>query len=89
MTAQITVYNRSVSQEVVKNRILLKPKGDQMNEYRDDYNSVLIDKMNEGRNNLTKDKYYTVTVDAASIEEADTAFRRIDADVNSKVAPHQ
>lgn len=86
MTAQITVYNRSVSQEVVKNRILLKPKGDQMNEYRDDYNSVLIDKMNEGRNNLTKDKYYTVTVDAASIEEADTAFRRIDADINSKVA---
>ena len=86
MTAEITIYNRSVAQEVVKNRILLKPKADNLNEFRDDYNSILIDKMAEGRNNLTKDKFLTVTVNASSVEEAATAFRRIDSDVNSKVA---
>lgn len=86
MTAQITIYNRSVAQEIVKNRILLKPKADNLNEFRDDYNSILVDKMAEGRNNLTKDKYLTITVSASSVDEANTAFRRIDGDINSKVA---
>ena len=52
MTAQITIYNRSVAQEVVKNRVLLKPKPDALNEFRDEYNTILTEKMSEGRNNL-------------------------------------
>ena len=54
MTAQITIYNRSVAQEVVKNRVLLKPKPDALNEFRDEYNTILTEKMSEGRNNLQK-----------------------------------
>lgn len=86
MTAQITIYNRSVAQEVVKNRVLLKPKPDALNEFRDEYNTILTEKMSEGRNNLQKDKYYTVALDSPSIEEASVAFRRIDSDVNSKIS---
>lgn len=85
MTAQITVHNRSVDPEIVKNRILFKPKSDGLNEYRDDRNSILIDKMAEGRNNLKKEKYLTITIEVPTIEDAVLAFKRLDGDVNSKV----
>lgn len=85
MTAQMTVYNRSVEQEVVRNRVLLKPGNDGLNEYRDEYNNLLMDKMCEGRNNLQKEKYFTVSVDAATIEDAVQIFKRLDGDVNSKI----
>lgn len=86
MSAQVTVFNRSVDPEIIKNQIFLKPKNDMYNEYRDEYNTMLADKMSEGRNNLHKEKYFTVTVDADSITEANLAFKRIDNDVNSKVS---
>lgn len=86
MTAQITVFNRSVEMEVVRNRILLHPKPDDANGYRDELNSVILDKMAEGRNNLSKEKYLTISVDAMNIEEAFRIFKRLDSDVNSKIS---
>lgn len=85
MTAQITVFNRSVDPEIVKNRLLFKPKGDGLNNTRDEFNSILLEKMAEGRNNLKKEKYLTIALDAATTEDASVAFHRIDGDINSKI----
>jgi len=85
MMAQMTVMNRSVDPEIVKNKVLLKPRNDRFNKYRDEYNQMLIDKMSEGRNNLTQEKYLTVTVTAASIEEAENTFKRLDGEINSRI----
>lgn len=83
---QVTVFNRSISPEAIRNQVLLKPKSDALNGYRDIYNSILLDKISEGRNNLKKEKYLTISVEAPNIEEASTTFVRIDAEVNSKIA---
>lgn len=86
MVAEITIFNRSIDPAEVKNKILLRPKNDQFNNYRNIYNSVLIDKMNEGRNNLKKDKIFTISLAAQNIEDATNSFKRIDSDVSSRIA---
>lgn len=83
---QVTVFNRSIPSETIRNNVLLKPKADNLNGYRDTYNSILLDKISEGRNNLRKEKYLTISTKATNAEEADTLFKRIDSEVNSKVS---
>ena len=85
MTAQITVFNRSESQGRTQNKFLMKPQNDGLNKYRDDMNQMISDKLTEGRNNLTKEKYFTISVQAPNVKDADTIFRRLDSEVNSKV----
>lgn len=86
MTAQITIFNRSESQGRTQNRFMMKPQNDGLNKYRDDMNQIIADKLTEGRNNLTKEKYFTISVEAPNVQDADTIFRRLDSEVNSKVA---
>ena len=85
MTAQITVFNRSISKELVRNKILFRPQNDGLNKYRDIMNQVLQDKISEGRNNLKKEKYFTVSLTAPNVQDADVIFRRLDNEINSKV----
>lgn len=85
-TMQVTVFNRSISPEAIRNQVLLKPRADAFNGYRDTYNSILLDKISEGRNNLRKEKYLTISAKAANIEEAAITFNRIDSEVNSKIS---
>ena len=86
MIGQITVFNRSIDPDTVKNNLLMRPQNDEFNAYRDEYNNILLAKMSEGRNNLIKEKYYTVSVEAQDIKMAATAFQRLDADINSKIS---
>lgn len=85
MMAQVTVHNRSINMDIVKNKMLMKPKSDGRNEFREELNTILMDKMNEGRNNLKKEKYFTITVETTSIETAAQIFKRIDSEVSDKV----
>lgn len=86
MTAEITVVNRSIDQNIIRNRIMMKPHQDQYNKYRDIYNGILLDKMSEGRNNLKRDKYLTISTKATDVMAADAIFRQMDGEVASKVA---
>lgn len=82
---QITLFNRDIDKEAFKKQILLKLRGDQLDEYREEYNEMLAGKINTGRNNLVKEKYLTITVEAKQIEEAAGMFRRIDLDVTAGI----
>lgn len=85
MTAQVTIFNRSESQGKTQNKFMMRPQNDGLNKYRDDLNQMIADKLTEGRNNLTKEKYFTISVKAPNVQDADTMFRRLDNEVNSKV----
>ena len=86
MTGQVTIFNRSIDNAEVRNRVLMQPQNDSMNVYRDEWNQVLLNKMREGRNNLIREKYYTVSVEAQDITMANTLLSRLDSEVNSKVS---
>ena len=80
VSVQITINNKSVNEEVFKQNILLPEEADETAAYRQEYNKILSDKLLEGENNIQKKKYITLTVKAASYENAKGNFNRLEAE---------
>ena len=55
-------------------------KGDNLDEYRKEYNQLLVDKAT-GANSIVQEKYVTVSINRKSIEEARVYFKRVSADL--------
>lgn len=71
---QVTLHNNVVSEKEFRERILLKHADDGYDEYRDEYNDMLLDKMQQGQNGLTTKKYLTLTVTAVDLQTAQQKF---------------
>ena len=82
---QISINNRNIDKEEFQNRVLLTPQQDDLNYLREEYNQMLLDKMAEGRNNMVREKYITLSIQANSVEEAVTQFNRLDGEVSEMV----
>lgn len=67
---QITLHNNVINHQEFSSRILLKHANDGYDEYRDEYNDMLLDKMQQGQNGITTKKYITITVTATNLELA-------------------
>lgn len=78
---QITINNKNIDKADFQNNILLKLAGDQFDVYREEYNKMLLDKMKEGRNNVVKEIYFTITLEADSYETASRMFARLDTEI--------
>lgn len=83
--AQITVYNRCADNTQIEGHVLIKARKDNLNDIREEYNEMLKEKMAEGRNNITHEKYLTLTIEALDIKDAITTFARLDSEVNDLV----
>lgn len=82
---QLVVFNRNMDEQHVHEKILIPFMRDNLNEYREEYNNMLIDKMKEGRNNITKEKYITLSIQADSIDDAFTKFAKLDTEVSTAI----
>ncbi len=71
---QVTVHNNRVNKEKFNEMVLLKHKGDGFDKYVDSYNDMLVEKMEQGQNGIIRNKYLTVTVQAAYLEAAKSKF---------------
>ena len=85
MQFQISIINRRIDDQRITDRILLKRKSDGLDEYREEMNSILKNKLGEGKNNLEKEKYLTVCYKAEDIESATSAFTRLDTEIASSL----
>jgi len=54
-----------------------------LNEYRREYNQMLVDKAINANNNIVQEKYITVSVIKKDIEEARSYFVRIGSDLQA------
>ncbi len=81
MHAQITINNRNIDAEKFARNTLIEYRHDALDEYRQEYNEMLLQKMQEGKNNLKHEKYLTVAIEADNIDDAVTNFKRIDTDI--------
>lgn len=75
-TTKITINNRRLNRADFERRILIEAAGDNLDEYREEYNNMLIEKTT-GANSIIQEKYITVSVTKKSVEEARNYFRRI------------
>lgn len=84
-TTKITINNRRINKKNFEGNILMPMKGDGMDEYRKEYNQMLIDK-SSGANGMMQEKYITVSVAEKDIETARTFFARVGAEIESHLA---
>lgn len=81
--AEITIYNKNISQEEFNESVLMKYQGDGLDEYREEQNAMLLDKINEGKNNIVREKYLTISIEAENVEAAQNIFARLDTEVSN------
>ena len=79
-TTKITINNRRLNKADFESSILIPLKGDRLDEYRREYNQMLLDKAT-GANSIVQDKYVTVSVMKKNIEEVRNYFSRIGTDL--------
>lgn len=79
-TTKITINNRRLNRTDFENSILIPLKNDSLDEYRREYNQMLLNKAT-GANSIVQDKYVTVSVVKKNIEEARNYFSRIGTDL--------
>ena len=82
-TTKITINNRRLNKIDFEEQILIKMTGDDLDEYREEYNEMLIDKAT-GSNSIIQDKYVTVSVHKKSIDDARVYFSRVGAELITK-----
>lgn len=81
-TTKITINNRRLNKTDFEQTILIPMTEDKLDEYRKEYNKMLLDKAT-GANAIVQDKYVTITVAKKNIEEARNYFARVGADLIS------
>ena len=77
-TTKITINNRKLNQADFEKRIFMKAQNDNLNEYRREYNQMLLAKATAG-NSIMQEKYITVTVTEKSADDARQYFNRFGA----------
>ena len=81
-TSKITVLNRRLNRVDFEKNIMIPKANDNLDEYRDEYNKMLLDKA-LGSNSIIQEKFLTISVNKKSYEEAKTYFSRISADLSN------
>ena len=79
-TTKITINNRRLNKVDFESSILIPLNDDRLDEYRKEYNRMLLDKAT-GANSIVQDKYVTISVMKKNIEEARNYFSRISTDL--------
>ena len=81
-TTKITINNRRLNRLDFEKTILIPLKDDGLNEYREEYNRMLLEKAT-GANSIVQEKYITISVCKKNVEEARNYFARVGADLIS------
>lgn len=79
---QLTINNRTIDQAVFNKKVLIPYLHDEYDDMRVKMNELLLDKMQEGKNNLKAERYLTIATTAPSIEEAVEKFASLERDLN-------
>ena len=61
-TAKITLNNRKINKEEFEQSLLIPMKGDGLDEYRKEYNDMLLSKISGTNNSIYQERYLTVSV---------------------------
>lgn len=85
ITVEVTLYNKTVDILKFQEEVLIPMKADNLNEFRAEYNEMLLNKMTGAKNNLQVEKILTVTTPALNIMEAIERFSEIDKIVTERI----
>ena len=75
---KLTIGNKNKDMEKVREEIFLKQASDNFNNYRNDYNNIIKDKVVEGRQGIEQEFFITVTIKRKSYQDAKAQFNIIE-----------
>lgn len=78
---QYITFNHSADKAQTFANVLYRRQHDGLNEYRNDMNTIMMQNLTKGRNNVKQDKYFSVSTEANSVDDADLQFTDIDKTV--------
>ena len=82
---KITINNHTANRKDIERAVLMELKCDLQDEYREEYNRILMDKAMNA-NGIMQEKYITISVAKNSIEEARTYFTRAQTELEQHFA---
>lgn len=82
----LTINNRPVNQQEFQDSILIKEAGDKFDYLRKQMNTIIMNRMNDGKNGIVRDKYLTVAVHTQTARKARDTFNRLDRDINKSLS---
>ncbi|MGL5972740.1 MAG: VirB4-like conjugal transfer ATPase, CD1110 family [Oscillospiraceae bacterium] len=80
---QLTIKNRNVDEEEFKKNMVLKLKQDNLDLYRNEYNSIITDKTLQGQNSISREKYLTFTIKAENYKNSIPILSRLETDITN------
>lgn len=84
-TTKITISLRRLNKENFEKEILLPLMNDGLDQYREEYNQMLLDKAMR-TNGMIREMYLTVSIFRKSYEDAKVYFRRVTTDMTTHLA---
>ena len=84
-TTKITIFNHKMSQINFEKSILMPMQWDGLDDYREEYNQMLLDKATNG-NGIVQEKFLTVSVRKKDVDAARSFFARVEADLSAHFA---
>ena len=85
VTISIVIVNKQNTMQQMIDAYHLKPCGDNYDTYRSDYNKIIDAKIDEGHNDISKEKYILMTAHARTIDEAEMAFNVVDVSLQESI----
>lgn len=80
---QQLIFNKTIKPAELESKVLMKTQNDKLNEYREEMNEMLIDKMAKASNNIIHEKYFVLSVEADDIVTAKATFERLDREISA------
>lgn len=80
---QQVIFNKTIKPAELESKVLMKTQNDKLNEYREEMNEMLIDKMAKASNNIIHEKYFVLSVETDDIVTAKATFERLDREISA------
>ena len=77
---KITINNRKIDLTEFKDNVLIKMQNDSLDEYRNEYNEMMYDKIKD-TDEIVQEKYITITIYKKNITEARSTFNRYSSEL--------
>ena len=85
-SAKITIYNRRINKAEFERSVLLPDKDDGLDEYRHEFNQMLMAQVTGTSNSIVRERYLTVSVVKRNADEARSYFSRVGTDLVTHLA---
>lgn len=85
-SAKLTINNRRINKAEFEQSILIPMKEDGLDEYRKEYNEMLLSKISDTNNSILRERYLTISIHKKNIDEARTYFARVGTDITTHLA---